>query len=105
MHRVSLGLVFLQYRHETKRAILPNEITTLDTVRALFVRSFSRQLSMEYFDSHNVRIYIHDSNQDMFYELEDLRWVADLFFFLPFSDVSTTSLMIPVSISPVVFFY
>ena len=83
MHRVSLGLVFLQYRHETKRAILPNEITTLDTVRALFVRSFSRQLSMEYFDSHNVRIYIHDSNQDMFYELEDLRWVADLFFFYP----------------------
>lgn len=69
-----VGLVFLQYRHETKRALLPNEITTLDTVRALFVRSFPRQLSMEYFDSHDVRIYIHDSNQDMFYELEDLRY-------------------------------
>ena len=67
------GLVFLQFRHETKRALLPNEITTLDTVRALFVRSFARQLSMEYFDSNNVHIYIHDSNQDMFYELEDLR--------------------------------
>lgn len=67
------GLVFLQFRHETKRALLPNEITTLDTVRALFVRSFARQLSMEYFDSNNVRIYIHDPNQDMFYELEDLR--------------------------------
>ena len=26
------GLVFLQYRNETKRALLPNEITTLDTV-------------------------------------------------------------------------
>lgn len=67
------GLVFLQFRHETKRALLPNEITTLDTVRALFVRSFARQLSMEYFDSNNVHIYIHDPNQDMFYELEDLR--------------------------------
>ncbi|KAI9563847.1 hypothetical protein GHT06_011314 [Daphnia sinensis] len=72
-----LGLVFLQFRHETKRALLPNEITTLDTVRALFVRSFGRQLSMEYFDSNNVHIYIHDPNQDMFYELEDLRDIRD----------------------------
>lgn len=72
-----LGLVFLQFRHETKRALLPNEITTLDTVRALFVRSFARQLSMEYFDSNNVHIYIHDPNQDMFYELEDLRDIRD----------------------------
>ncbi len=34
----SLGLVFLQFRSETKRALLPNEITSLDTVKALFVR-------------------------------------------------------------------
>ena len=67
------GLVFLQYRNETKRALLPNEITTLDTVRALFVRSFANQLNMEYLDSRNVRIYIHDSSKNMFYELEDLR--------------------------------
>lgn len=67
------GLVFLQFRNETKRALLPNEITTLDTVRALFVRSFAHQLTMEYFDSHNVSIYILDPGQDMFYELEDLR--------------------------------
>lgn len=67
-----VGLVFLQYRNETKRALLPNEITTMDTVRALFVRSFAPQLSMAFFDSHNVRIYIHDPNQDMFYELENL---------------------------------
>ncbi|XP_050302818.1 coiled-coil domain-containing protein AGAP005037 isoform X4 [Anthonomus grandis grandis] len=68
-----LGLVFLQYRNETKRALLPNEITSLDTVRALFVRSFPKQLTMEYMDSPNVKIYMHDSSKDMFYELEDLR--------------------------------
>lgn len=73
----SLGLVFLQHRNETKRALLPNEITTLDTVKALFVRSFPRQLNMNYLDSRNVRIYIHDSGKDMFYELEDLRDVGD----------------------------
>lgn len=69
----SLGLVFLQYRNETKRALLPNEITSIDTVKALFVRSFPKQLTMEYLDSPHVKVYIHDSNKDMFYELEDLR--------------------------------
>lgn len=68
------GLVFLQYRNETKRALLPNEITSIDTVKALFVRSFPKQLTMEYLDSPNVKIYIHDSSKDMFYELEDLRY-------------------------------
>lgn len=64
------GLVFLQYRNETKRALLPNEITSMDTVKALFVRSFPRQLTMEYLDSAIIRIYIHDPARDMFYELE-----------------------------------
>ncbi|XP_055532823.1 coiled-coil domain-containing protein AGAP005037-like isoform X2 [Wyeomyia smithii] len=68
-----LGLVFLQYRSETKRALLPNEITSIDTVRALFVRSFPRQLTMHYLEGHNVKIYIHDASKDMFYELEDVR--------------------------------
>nr|XP_012218145.1 PREDICTED: coiled-coil domain-containing protein CG32809-like isoform X3 [Linepithema humile] len=68
-----LGLVFLQYRNETKRALLPNEITSIDTVKALFVRSFPKQLTMEYLDSPHVKVYIHDSNKDMFYELEDIR--------------------------------
>jgi len=64
----------LQYRTETKRALLPNEITSLDTVKALFVRSFPKQLTMEYLEAMNVKIYIHDSAKDMFYELEDLRY-------------------------------
>ncbi|XP_041986734.1 coiled-coil domain-containing protein AGAP005037 isoform X3 [Aricia agestis] len=68
-----LGLVFLQYRNETKRALLPNEITSIDTVKALFVRSFPKQLTMQYMDSPLVKIYIHDSSKDMFYELEDVR--------------------------------
>ena len=76
-HDRSLGLVFLQYRNETKRALLPNEITSSDTVKALFVRSFPKQLTMDYLDSRNIRIYIHDQAKNMFYELEDLRDVKD----------------------------
>ncbi|CAK1588077.1 unnamed protein product [Parnassius mnemosyne] len=68
-----LGLVFLQYRNETKRALLPNEITSIDTVKALFVRSFPKQLTMTYMESPSVKIYIHDCSKDMFYELEDCR--------------------------------
>ena len=33
-----LGIVFLIFRGETKRALLPNEITSVITVKALFVR-------------------------------------------------------------------
>lgn len=77
----SLGLVFLQYRNETKRALLPNEITSIDTVKALFVRSFPKQLTMEYLDSPHVKVYIHDSNKDMFYELEDLRYAVPNYMF------------------------
>ncbi|XP_022239350.1 coiled-coil domain-containing protein CG32809-like [Limulus polyphemus] len=73
----TLGVVFLQYRKETKRSLLPNELTTLDTIKALFVRSFPKQLTMEYLDSPHVRIYTHDASKNMFYELEDLRDIRD----------------------------
>ena len=69
--------MFLVYRGETKRALLPNEITTVDTVKALFVRSFGRALTMEYLDSPRVKIYIHDSAKDIFYELENLSEIRD----------------------------
>lgn len=74
----SLGLVFLQFKNETKKSLLPNEITSFDTVKALFVRSFPNQLNMDYFEDKNrVRIYVHDQTKDMFYELEDLKDVKD----------------------------
>nr|KAG5707608.1 hypothetical protein BaRGS_030990 [Batillaria attramentaria] len=68
-----LGLVFLVYRDETKKALLPNEITTLDTVRALFVRAFPDKLSMEYLDSPKRKIYILEAATSIFFQLEDLR--------------------------------
>lgn len=65
-------MVFLQFRDETKRAVLPNEVTTLDTVKALFVRSFPSQLTMDYLDKQAVKLYIRDTDQDLFYQLQDL---------------------------------
>lgn len=39
------------------------------------MRSFPRQLSMAYLEGPNVKIYIHDASKDMFYELEDVRYL------------------------------
>jgi len=68
--------VFLVYRNETKRAVLPNEVTSVDTVRALFVRSFPHSLSMRSFDVSSRKIYVLDRMSGIFYELDDLRFVG-----------------------------
>ncbi|KAL8566084.1 hypothetical protein ACOMHN_045258 [Nucella lapillus] len=72
-----MGLVFLVYHDETKKALLPNEITSLDTVRALFVRAFSDKLSMEHLDSPKRKIYILETSTSIFFQLEDLRDIKD----------------------------
>ena len=76
----SLGLVFLQYNNSTKKSLLPNELTSLDTIKALFVRSFPNQLTMNFFEDKNrVRIYVHDQTKDMFYELGNFLIYYSLF--------------------------
>ena len=67
------GLVFLIFRDETKKALLPNEITHLDTVRALFVRSFPGKLTMSFLESPKRKIYLLDPRTNIYYQLEDLR--------------------------------
>ena len=69
--------MFLVYHNETRRAVLPNEVTSVDTVRALFVRSFPHSLSMRWFDAPSHKIYILDQMSGIFYELDDLRCVVD----------------------------
>ncbi|XP_071812099.1 uncharacterized protein [Apostichopus japonicus] len=72
-----LGLIYLQYMNETKRALMPNEITGMDTVRALFVRSFKSRLNMELMDVPARKIYIRDPLTEIFYELENPHEVKD----------------------------
>ncbi|KAL8596725.1 hypothetical protein ACOMHN_025775 [Nucella lapillus] len=72
-----IGLVFLMFGEETKKSLLPNEITSLDTVRALFVRAFPDKLSMEFLDSPKRKIYILEAATNIFFQLEDLRDVQD----------------------------
>ena len=59
---------------ETKRTLLPSQVTGIDTVKALFVRSFPERLTMGYLDDEqSVKIYIKDQLKDLFYQLDDMK--------------------------------
>lgn len=69
----SLGFLYLQYGEETKQIRMPNEVTSSDTIRALFVSAFPQNLNMKILDSPSVAIYIKDDMRNMYYELTDVR--------------------------------
>ncbi|VDK60625.1 unnamed protein product [Gongylonema pulchrum] len=67
------GVVYLELNDEVKRALLPPSVNSIDTVRALFLRSFP-QLTSQYLSSPHVKIYIQESSKgQLFYELDDLK--------------------------------
>lgn len=68
----SLGHIYLQYGGETKQANLPNELTAIDTIRALFVCAFPNMLTMDYMSQLHVKIYIYNPNCNIFYELVNI---------------------------------
>ncbi|XP_069504282.1 sickle tail protein homolog isoform X12 [Ambystoma mexicanum] len=73
----SLGVLFLQYGDDIKQLRMPNEITSTDTIRALFVSAFPQLLTMKVLESPNVAIYIKDENRNIYYELNDVRSIQD----------------------------
>jgi hypothetical protein len=61
---------------ETKRTLLPNQVTGIDTVKALFVRAFPDKLTMSFLDDEkSIKIYIKDQVKDLFYELDEMKLV------------------------------
>ncbi|XP_053268162.1 sickle tail protein homolog isoform X10 [Pleuronectes platessa] len=73
----SLGVLYLQYGDETKQFRMPNEVTSIDTVRALFVSAFPQQLNMKMLESPSVAVYVKDDMRNMYYELSDVRNLSD----------------------------
>ncbi|TTQ07468.1 Sickle tail protein [Bagarius yarrelli] len=73
----SLGVLYLQYGDETKQIRMPNKISTVDTVQALFVSAFPLQLSMKMLESPSTAIYVKDVIRNMYYELSDVRSITD----------------------------
>ncbi|XP_039982365.1 sickle tail protein homolog isoform X6 [Xiphias gladius] len=73
----SLGVLYLQYGDETKQIRMPNEITSIDTIRALFVSAFPQQLTMKMLESPSVAVYVKDDMRNMYYELTDVRNITD----------------------------
>ncbi|XP_054622299.1 sickle tail protein homolog isoform X3 [Dunckerocampus dactyliophorus] len=73
----SLGVLYLQYGDETKQIRMPNEVTSIDTVRALFVSAFPQMLTMKMLESPSVAVYVKDDMRNMYYELSDVRNITD----------------------------
>ncbi|XP_014856339.1 PREDICTED: sickle tail protein homolog isoform X24 [Poecilia mexicana] len=73
----SLGVLYLQYNDETKQIRMPNEITSIDTIRALFVSAFPQHLNMKMLESPNVAIYVKEDMRNVYYELADVRNITD----------------------------
>uniref|UniRef100_A0ACB8FWJ0 Uncharacterized protein n=1 Tax=Sphaerodactylus townsendi TaxID=933632 RepID=A0ACB8FWJ0_9SAUR len=88
-YRVQLliGILYLQYGDETKQLKMPNEITSTDTIRALFVSAFPQQLTMKMLESPSVAIYIKDESRNIYYELTDVRLSNETGNYLPFLGV------------------
>ncbi|XP_055085904.1 sickle tail protein isoform X19 [Periophthalmus magnuspinnatus] len=73
----SLGVLYLQYGDETKQIRMPNEVTSIDTVRALFVSAFPQQLTMKMLESPSMAVYVKDDMRNVYYELSDVRNITD----------------------------
>ncbi|CEF65907.1 Hypothetical protein SRAE_2000058100 [Strongyloides ratti] len=74
----SSGVIFVQYNDETKRALLPPKLNSIEQLKNIFLKSFP-YLSSQYLNLSYVKIYIQDSTDksQIFYELDDLRDVKD----------------------------
>lgn len=69
----SPGVLHLQYGEETKQILMPNEVSSADTVHALFVSAFPQQLTLSMLESPNMAIYMKDHIRNIYYELNDIR--------------------------------
>ncbi|XP_058274697.1 sickle tail protein homolog isoform X2 [Hemibagrus wyckioides] len=72
----SLGVLHLQYGEETKQTLMPNEVSSADTVHALFVSAFPQQLTLSMLESPNMAIYMKDHIRNIYYELNDVRSIT-----------------------------
>ncbi|XP_013380086.1 coiled-coil domain-containing protein AGAP005037 isoform X2 [Lingula anatina] len=71
------ALVFLVFNGATKRALLPPELAHLDTIKALFARSFGDQLNMKMLENPRKKIFVMDPNSNYYRPLEDVRDIRD----------------------------
>jgi len=70
-------VVFLQYLDDVKRVNLPAAVTSLDTLKALFVTSFPDRISLQDFEDGVKVVYIKDGDTGTYYMLEDVSEVLN----------------------------
>ncbi|CAM9683948.1 unnamed protein product [Lampetra planeri] len=74
----TLGVLFLHYGGETRQTVMPNAVTTLDTVRALFVKAFPDMLSMAALEAPDAAFLLRDAGSTATFRLlSDLREITN----------------------------
>jgi len=67
----------LEYSGERKTALLPNELTSLDTIRALFVHSYQGLLTMPMLEPQRQTILLKNRKTGAFDEINDVNRIED----------------------------
>nr|XP_039261678.1 uncharacterized protein LOC120337846 isoform X2 [Styela clava] len=70
-------VVYLQYEGETRVAELPSELTSLDTIRALFVQSYPGLLTMPVLDKQRHGLMIKNTKTGKFDEIDNVKKIKD----------------------------
>ncbi|XP_032813046.2 uncharacterized protein LOC116943873 isoform X1 [Petromyzon marinus] len=74
----TLGVLYLHYGGETRQTVMPNAVTTLDTVRALFVKAFPDVLSMAALEAPDAAFLLRDAGSTATFRLlSDLREITN----------------------------
>ena len=63
----------MEYSGERKTALLPNELTSLDTIRALFVHSYQGLLTMPMLEPQRQTILLKNRKTGAFDEINDVK--------------------------------
>ncbi|XP_076823798.1 uncharacterized protein LOC143469837 isoform X3 [Clavelina lepadiformis] len=72
-----LGVIYLEYCGERRVAILPNELTSLDTIRALFVQTYPGLLTMPMLDPQRHAIHLKNKKSGNYDEIENVSCIKD----------------------------
>nr|XP_026691609.1 coiled-coil domain-containing protein CG32809 isoform X3 [Ciona intestinalis] len=72
-----LGTIYLEYSGECRTARLPNEVTSLDTIRALFVQAYPGLLTMPMLDPQRHSILLKNRKTGNYDEIDNVSRIKD----------------------------
>ena len=73
MFNLVAGIIHLEYSGQSRAAVLPNEVTSLDTIRALFVQAYPGLLTMPMLNPQRHTLLLKNKKDGTFDEINNIR--------------------------------